>query len=340
MNKSFYHLAKLTSSIPLEFFIRISRQRLLLPFYHIISDKETVHIKHLYQVRTTSSFEKDIDFYLKHYSPITPDMLIQSLKAGEPTKKNSFLLTFDDGLREFHDVVAPILLRKGVSAICFLNSDFIDNKDLFYRYKTSILIEKLISQKNISKEIINWFETKNLVIDSTFSSLLTIKYAQSDQLNELAELVGVDFNQYLQTNKPYLDSNQINRLIKQGFSFGAHSIDHPRYSEISLVEQIRQTKESIDFVENKFNLDNRLFCFPFTDTGVKNNFFQLIFDIENSIADFTFGSSGLKKDRIKKNIQRIPMEIEDFSAQEIIYGEYIYYLCKSLLRKNTINRLW
>ena len=338
MNKSFYRFAKLTSSIPLEFFIRISRQRLLLPFYHIISDKETVHIKHLYQVRHTKSFENDIDFYLKHYSPITPETLIQSLKTGEPIKKNSFLLTFDDGLREFHDVVAPILLRKGLSAICFLNSDFIDNKDLFYRYKTSILIEKLISQKNISKGIINWFETKNLAIDSTFSSLLTIKYAQCDQLNELAEVVDVDFNQYLQTNKPYLDSTQINRLIKQGFSFGAHSIDHPRYSEISLAEQIRQTQVSLDFVANKFHPDNQLFAFPFTDFGVKNNFFQHIFDVENPIADFTFGSSGLKNDRVKKNLQRIPMEIDNFSAQEIIYGEYVYYLFKSLLKKNTINR--
>jgi hypothetical protein len=56
------------------------------------------------------------------------------------------------------------------------------------------------------------------------------------------------------------------------------------------------------------------------------------------MVDLTFGSAGLKQDEFNKNLQRIPMETDHFSAEDIIYGEYFYYLFKTLLNKNMIKR--
>ena len=336
MRNLFYNISKLLKIFPLEILIKISHQNIIFPFYHLISDREVVHIKHLYKIRTSKAFEHDLDFILKYYEPLQLTDLTDSLSKNK-IKTNRFLLSFDDGLSEFHDVVAPILLRKGIPAICFLNSGFIDNKDLFFRYKASILIEKLQNSKKTSiplKQIETWFEQKQLDFKNKCLSIRSINYSNKHLLDELAVLLEVDFHKYLLENKPYLTTEQIISLKKQGFLFGAHSIDHPLYSELDENQQLMQTTQSISEIATKFGIDYKIFSFPFTDFGVTKSFFDKIVPI----TDLTFGCAGLKKDDCIWNLQRIPMEIKSYSAQEVIYGEYLYYIFKQIFNKNTIKR--
>lgn len=340
MNKVFYSLSKIFGIIPLRALTIITKQKVIFPFYHLVSNNDVIHVKHLYSVRSVKSFIQDIEFFLKYYKAIDYHDYINSLSNGK-LKKNCFLLSFDDGLREFHDIVAPILKQKGIPAVCFLNSGFIDNNDMFFRYKASILIETLKKCKISSsrEEVIKeWFQQKHLTFDSNFKSLLSINYTNRYYLDELANLLEYTFQDYLQVYKPYMTSLQINDLIKQGFLFGAHSVDHPQYSDITEKEQLMQTKKSIETIITTFNLDYKLFSFPFTDFKVSRSFFDNVFNTDKAIAEITFGCAGLKKDIYKRNLQRIPIEIDLFSAKEIIYGEYLYYIFKALFNKNTIQR--
>ena len=335
MNTLFYKISNYLKVIPLNILIKGTGQRNIYPFYHAVSDEELIHIKHLYKVRTVKEFERDLDFLLKYYTPVD----FHTLKTNLSTKKNTFLLSFDDGLREFHDVIAPVLLRKGIPAVCFLNSGFIDNKDLFFRYKASLLLEKLMNGKisdNLHKEIAHWFKSKGLNAD--YQSLLSVNHLNRNYLDELAEMLEIDFQAYLQKVQPYLTSGQIQNLITQGFDFGAHSIDHPLFSDLTEAQQLEQTRQSIRTIVENFHLNYKTFSFPFTDDGVSMNFFRTVFDEDNRLADITFGCAGLKKERCPKNLQRIPIEIDDFSLQEVVRGEYLYYTCKSLFNKNRINR--
>jgi peptidoglycan/xylan/chitin deacetylase (PgdA/CDA1 family) len=288
----------------------LTGQNILLPFYHAVSDSMPLHLKYLYQPRAVEQFKKDLDYFLSYYEPIELDDLIQLRREKKAIKKNVVHLTFDDGLSNFYDTVAPILKEKGIPATVFLNSDFIDNKELFYRFKASILIESIYA-----------------------NGLLDVSYSNKKTLDELAEENGVDFNKYLKNEKPYMDSNQIKNLIQQGFTFGAHSLDHPLYNQISIEDQISQTLQSVDDIASMFSLDYKVFSFPFTDNGVSKQFFK---EIESKI-DITFGCAGLKKDAAKYNYQRIPMEVEG-AAKELIKSEYFYYLLKSFVGKNRISR--
>lgn len=341
MKAIFYNASRYLDIIPLKLLINVSRQKVIFPFYHLVSDAEIIHIKHLYNVRKIKEFERDLDFFLREYNPLDVCELMSSMKMGHKMKKKGFLLSFDDGLREFNDIIAPILLKKGIPAICFLNSAFIDNNDLFYRYKISILIERLSKQQlsdSLKKYIKAWVIEKNMPFDESGKFLLSINYLNRHYLDELANILDFDFQIYLKKYLPYLTSDQVSSLLKQGFSFGAHSVDHPQYSDLSINQQLHQTTQSINEIANKFNLEYKLFSFPFTDYHISNQFFNTIFSKNQNLADLTFGSAGLKKDECKRNIQRIPIEIGSFSAKEIIYGEYIYFLFKSLLYKNVIKR--
>ncbi|MCX6245529.1 MAG: polysaccharide deacetylase family protein [Bacteroidetes bacterium] len=331
-------MSSISGIIPVEILKQITRQKTIFPFYHLISDEEVPHVKFLYRIRNTKEFIADLDLFLKHYKPIGVAEVLDSYKADRPLPENSFLLSFDDGLREFNDVVAPILLQKGIPATCFLNSGFVDNRDLFYRYKASLLIGRLKETGIQTEPVRTWFRDHHLSENTHDYGLLTISYSNRYLLDELAVLLDYDFGEYLRKNHPYLDFAQIQTLIRQGFTFGAHSIDHPEFRFLPENEQIRQTSQSILDIKEKFGLYYKLFSFPFTDFGIQTSFFDRIFDPAEPFADLTFGGAGLKRDSVRKNIQRIPFEEGSLNAKQILATEYAYYMIKSIFGKNLIRR--
>ncbi len=325
--------------LPTRWLAACTGQRFIVPLYHTVSDNNPEHIRHLYPVKTVRQFTTDLDFLLKNYRPVNPTELENLLHHGISPKTNTFLLTFDDGLREFHDLIAPVLLQKGIPAICFLNSDFVDNKGLFFRYKASLLIGffEREKQQTQSDPVIQWLRQYAPDQQNIRSALLSVSYQNQGALDELATQVGVDFADYLVKQQPYLNSAQIVALKNQGFYFGAHSCDHPEYRFLSLEEQIHQTKTSVETLCKHFDLPYRTFAFPFTDYGVSGAFFQNLYQ-QAPVVTVSFGCAGLKTDAFPQHIQRIPFETGDLSAKEILNNEYLYFLLKALAGKNSIRR--
>jgi peptidoglycan/xylan/chitin deacetylase (PgdA/CDA1 family) len=318
---------------------KITGNKIILPFYHSVCDQHLSHLSHLYPVKNIKQFNSELDQLLKFYKPISLKELISHNVQDKNFTTPVFHLTFDDGLSQFNDLASDILLKKGIPATCFLNSSFIGNKDLFFRYKASLLIDNLHHQAAGSeawKNFHEWSKKNNLPKLYYKKLLLSIGFERKELLDELAMLIGVDFNEYLKLNKPYLDEVQIRSLITKGFTFGAHSIDHPEYRFLNEEEQIRQTKESVNSICNQFNLDYKVFSFPFTDFGVKKSFFDFIY--KEKVVDITFGCAGIKIDTIKRNLQRIPVELYNLSLIETLKRELIYFLFNRLINQHKIRR--
>ena len=97
---------------PTRLLINATNQKCVLPFYHAISDKTLPHINHLYRVKTTKEFDSDLEFLLRHFTPVDYLEFKQIAATDSKPHKPVFLISFDDGLREFHDVIAPMLVKK------------------------------------------------------------------------------------------------------------------------------------------------------------------------------------------------------------------------------------
>lgn len=327
--------------VPLSALISKSRENLFLPFYHIISDQAIPHIEELYSIRNTKTFKQDLSFLTTHYTSTSAQELYKKVKNKEFFDQPSFHLTFDDGLKEMLTVVAPILYQQGIHATFFINSAFVDNKDLFYRYKASLLIHHFNNHPPTAttrKEILALFSAQEIKKETLNACLLAVDYKRKHVLDRIAVIAGFDFSDYLKVNQPYLTTNDIAELQKMGFSIGAHSVDHPYYKELTLEEQLHQTKESLNFIKTTFNIPYSYFSFPFSDEKVSKAFFDEIYTSTPPLADLTFGISGLKKDSYPNHLHRFPMEGNELTAETLIKTEYLYYLAKSLLHKNTITR--
>jgi len=285
----------------------ITKQKIALPFYHTVAEQPLPHITHLYRMKTVKEFQEDLNFLLKYFEPIDAEMLHHLHIHKIDPKKPVFHLTFDDGLKEMYETVAPILLKKGVPATFFINSGFVDNKALFYRYHASLAIEDLQKERKLTNNIKN--------------EILTCSYEDKEKLFQCFSKQQVD--SFLNEVCPYLTTAQIQTLSNQGFTIGAHSIDHPYFYKVpSVAEQLRQTRESLNFVASIVDQKLRLFAFPFTDFNVSNDFFEAL----KSDVDLSFGTAGLKNDKIPYNLQRIGAERNKMEPlKSVLQKAYLKY---------------
>lgn len=286
----------------------------MIPVYHTVSDEDLPHLKHIIQYKNTQQFKDDLDVLSRDFQFVNWEEFKDFREGKFKPKKKIALLTFDDGLSEFYDIVVPILEQKGIYAINFINPEFIDNKKLMHRCKQSLIIEK--SGSKLNKEI---YLTKPFSAEST---------------QEMAEKLSLNFDEYLAKVKPYMTLNQLKTLTAKGFGISNHGWDHFLYAQLNLDEQIQNTHRAFLYLkDNGFLTDS--FAFPFTDFGVGQQFFDELYKIQQVY--LTFGAAGLKNDSVENNLQRIPME-KGKDAGKILKEQISYYHLKKIFNKNTIYR--
>ena len=323
-------LRSLINIIPFFLIRKISSSKLIVLYYHVVNDEDIPHISNLYKYKRTSQFLDDITFLSQQYCPIGLSDAIGWVRGKNNLPPNCFLLTFDDGFRELYDVIAPILSDKGIPATFFISSAFLDNQELCYKQKASLLVEKICKGISRGAEV----EINKILVrlDFYFSQLSEgvrkIDYSQKEAMDRIADILQVDFQGYLNDKKPYLTSIQVRELIDRGFTIGAHSIDHPHYSALSLAEQVEQTIVSVKQIREKFCLDYGAFAFPYDDAVVSQEFFKKIQD--SGLIDITFGTGGMLDGGIRSHRQRVSLEKPVLPAKEIIAWQYSRKLYKQL----------
>lgn len=292
----------------------------LLPYYHVIGDTWLPHISPLYSFRTVAGFHADLDFLLRFFRPIGLAEFLAAATGGVPARPDAMLLTFDDGFREIHDLIAPILRAKGVPAVFFLTSATLDNHSLCAHQKIALIVDRISRGVSTAARAELARRLPGHPANPA-AAVLALGHGDGALLDQLAQVCEVDFARFLAEQKPYLTKPQALALLRDGFEIGAHSIDHPRYSDLSMAEQLRQTTESMDFLHAELGLRRRVFAFPHSDSGVPTQFFTQL--SARSAIEATFGTSAPWHDSLPRNFQRFSMEKDGVSAAASLAGQAI-----------------
>ena len=292
------------------------------PFYHVVSNEKLPHILN-YNYRNIEQFEKELDFYLKYFKPVSLAELVSNKKWDEKI----FHLSFDDGLTECAEIIAPILLKKGVSATFFVNPGFVDNQQIFHKYKASLILNRLNETSNPKVE--HYLKEQNL----QGKEILKASILQVNILDEATAALGINFKDFLEKQKPYLTTEQIFELKSKGFSIGAHSFNHPEFWKITEEEQLDEVKKSMDWLVEKVNPEIKAFSFPFTDSGVSLKVLKVL--KSEKICDVTFGTAGIKHDQLEHHFQRYPVE-QPGDFRQNLKAELVYFALRKLIGKATV----
>jgi peptidoglycan/xylan/chitin deacetylase (PgdA/CDA1 family) len=334
LKKLFYQSC---SFLPMQFLQKRSPITTLFPYHHTVSNEGLPHIQHLYSYKNEHQFKEDLEVLLKYNNPISAEDLTNSLRENKSFPKKTFLLTFDDGFRETHDVIAPLLEEKGIPAVFFINPDFINNNALFLRCKTSLLIHELVNAKNADtiKQYRSHFNLPGASQTQLIETLKGIKVNNPAILDDLAIKTGYSFSDFLKTQQPYLTTAQLLSLKERGFTIGAHSMNHPYYNQLSLKEQIEQTLQSCNYVTEQTGMAGQYFSFPFSDEYITQ---KLLDELNKTQIDLLFGLQNQKKEIENKMVHRFNAERSFIKFEKQLKGILFMSIVNEILGKNDVHR--
>lgn len=322
--------------LPMNLFRSGGPSRLLLPYHHTVCNEELQHIHHLYPYKNEQQFSNDLDFLLKNYKPVSVDELSTAVLNKRPVPSGSFLLTFDDGFREVQDIIAPILEKKGVPAIFFINPAFIDNNQLFYRCKISILIGEL--KRNESAFLKLYAEALQMpgaTTEQLVSALKKLNQTNAFVLDNIANSIHYSFEKYLQEQRPFLTTDQVVSLHQKGFTIGAHSMDHPYYNLLPVQQQVDQTIDSCNYVKELLGINECHFSFPHSDEPIRQ---ETITAINQNNKGLLFGIQNQKEELNNNILHRFNAERPEVRIEELIKGQITLNRLQKIMGRNAVRR--
>ena len=180
-------------------------------------------------------------------------------------------------------------------------------------------------------------------IESDESFIAWIKSITADEeIDNICEMLNVDIKLYLSVHKPYMTVAQIQTMVAEGFTIGAHSQRHQKLGRLSEDEIESEIVGSCDLIQGITGKASVPFSFPNTASGVDRDFLNQIL-LDHPSIGLLFDAKGLDLDR-DFIFNRVWVESPKLNAggneplQHVIEAAYQDYLLQWLDRKRNLTR--
>lgn len=252
------------------------RRRLTSVFGHIVTDTPNPFTAEIYRVPTVRAFCQTLDFLQENFEFVTLAEVIGHFRDGARLPEYPIFLSFDDGLCETADVIAPILKERGISATFFVTARALDNRYLFYGHRRSYLLTSIqaMGMPSVLRRSVGALfglsepHPAQETICQALRGLSVHAAGDCARLDECAEVMGVNWQDVLDTEQPFLTTEQAKELLSDGFSLGAHGTDHSKFAYLNEPDRRRDLRRSLDFMADAFGLNDIAFAFPHSHKGV------------------------------------------------------------------------
>ncbi len=313
------------SLVPLNILFKYYWSDFIVLTYHSLSMLDVEPEINRNPYRTESQFAEDIRFIKQHFNVLSLKDFLEINNSGKKFPERSILITFDDGLAIQYDHLYPVLKSHDVPATFFINNAFIDNRDLHYERKKFLILRRLdelqdmVAERRILQAIVH--DDNDLIRSDLKNFIQGVDYQSKDILDLAADQLDIPFTDYLAQNRIYLSTQEIETMLRNNMTIGAHSMDHPDFTELSLEAQVDQTLSSMNDLVERFQLDYKAFAFPYNDEALDIDLFERIRDN----IDVTFGSAGLLRDEFEKHFQRGSIDNSSLGfkqALSVLFSKY------------------
>ncbi len=289
------------SGIPLELWQCVFPKDLVALCYHMVSDADLPHVQ-LYPFKTPAQFRADVVFARPW--AVTYDAVVRSRVSGEALPRNSLLFTFDDGFAQCYDVVRPILLENKVDGVFFVSTSFIDNREIFSECELSLCIaaSRVLPTARIL-QVAEYFAVPmdiggpsglGTALDGHRARIAIVEWLRSihfgggPNIAEICSQLGVDPIDYARANPIFMTRDQVRQLALDGFTVGAHGLNHRPLEHLS-VQEIEQEMVASCLAVSEITKQERVpFAFPYSGLAIdrdviagilrRNSFIELVFD--------------------------------------------------------------
>jgi len=231
------------------------------------------------------TFKRQLDFFEEEYGFLSKEDYIKAIK--NKLNINGAVLTFDDGLKDHYINVLPELKKRNLWGIFYIPSGVFMEREILAVHRVHLLKGKYGAETILNKltEIIDDTmidKTKMEVFDKeiyqgisyeeserSLKGLLNyyIKYEYLDGL--LDRLMQMFFDEKALFDDIYLTKKEIVELKEAGNIIGSHSVKHKVLSRLSYSDQMKEIKDSFDFIDSVVSQSYKSFCYPY---GYKSSY--------------------------------------------------------------------
>jgi peptidoglycan/xylan/chitin deacetylase (PgdA/CDA1 family) len=226
------------------------KNSLTIFLYHEVNDKPS-EFADSYQLNTPPKiFQEQIDAILKNYNILNPSDV---LKGKWATDKPSALITFDDGTLDIFENALPILKKRSINPIVFMNFAMVKGNEIFWSaLKTflstkSLEFKKFLADKGIGEE--SYHTLNKDIVDSFLSSL------QEDTRNNLINQI----KDYYGTFPSY---EYISKLSSDEVTLGNHLYNHFNANYITS-DHLEEQYLKNDIILKELRQGHQYFAYPF-----------------------------------------------------------------------------
>lgn len=215
----------------------------ILMLHRVLADEPaSFGLPGCYRMRGTALTVAELLQVVDDAGPILPLETVETaLAAGEEPPRGS-VLTFDDGYREHLDVVAPRLAERGVSATFYVatglhgaasNAAVVDAWYWLLDHATERIARVPLPGGAVYRGRVDAYESKAAWVGGEPKTALLAATApqQAAMVDALAESVGCAIPDDLAA-RLYLRPNEWVDLVNYGMRVGAHSVSHPRLTQV------------------------------------------------------------------------------------------------------------
>jgi len=251
--------------------------------YHKIDNNE---FDDLNMSISVSDFEVQIKYLSKYYHVLSLLDYVRSIQNRKKIKKNTVVITFDDGYKDNYTNAFPIIKKYHVPITIFLTVTPISTgQSLWYEVivhmiKNSKIKELDLSDYGMGHIILNSSSDKQAAIYQIVSNAKTMPENQRQNLIDCLrqKLIIEDNNNQ---NKDDMENlmlswDEMREMKNHGVTFGSHTMNHPILTQIPLETAEMEIKKSKEIIEKELGEKISLFTYP---NGGSEDFNEDIIDI-------------------------------------------------------------
>jgi peptidoglycan/xylan/chitin deacetylase (PgdA/CDA1 family) len=255
--------------------------------YHYVRDAKKSSFPGL-KAQSIKIFKKQLNYFKNNYHILSPKNFLDVINGKTRLKKNSCLLTFDDGYIEHFETVLPELIKRNIYAIFFAPAEAISKRRVADVNKIQLILSVIKDKKKILTEIECYIKEKNFKFNLKSLEKKFIKKFNKRHDNKITKKikfflqVGLPLNvrrkicKYLflkyvsknETNiskKIYMTLNHLKILKQNGMYIGGHGYHHLRMNLLDQYKQEQEIKKTVRFLKifNKDkDKDDLIMCYP------------------------------------------------------------------------------
>jgi peptidoglycan/xylan/chitin deacetylase (PgdA/CDA1 family) len=238
---------------------------LTIVMYHYVRDGARVH------ARTVAELEAQLDHVAREYEVVACDEV-----AHGAWPATACMLTFDDGLREHLETVAPALERRGLRGVFCVPARPVLDRTVLDVQKTQFLLASTDDHAALGDEIIAGVESPEALWRANTPphrfdppETVFVKRALQDGLPENLRRPVLDrmFARHVTEDERafvadlYMSRDQVRELVRRGHDVVGHGYEHRRLGlldEEAQRNEVERTRAFVEHVGGEWSL-----CYPY-----------------------------------------------------------------------------